>query len=51
MSDVVCFQFKVKVMSKSRWLSNAILKTELLNDLSYNDDIEMSGSDARVKLL
>ena len=28
------FQFQVKVMSKSRWLSNAILKIELLNYLT-----------------
>jgi len=28
------FQFAVKVMSKSRWLSNAILENELLNYLS-----------------
>jgi len=34
---VLNFLFQVKVMSKPRWLSNAILKIELLNWLSLND--------------
>jgi len=31
---MLTFQFKVNIMFKSRWLSNAILKIELLNYIS-----------------